>query len=199
MTDQVALVTPDLQAFLTELQALPVLVQKRIALGAVATACSVIRKASIALAPMYLPSTIMQKNHPPPGTLKRAIYQARMTDRCTPTKEVWMVGIRSGKAMRNAGSKNSAAGPTQGTNKDAYYAAWVEFGHFTRMPNGPKATKKARQLAARALGITRYVPPQPFMRPAFEQSKGSAAQAMSDYVTRELSAAMAASKFLKAA
>jgi hypothetical protein len=136
-----------------------------------------------------LPDSIPQKNHPPPGTLKKAIYQARMVDRCTPTQEVWMVGVRSGK-------KTTAKGTAR---PDAYYASWVEFGHFTRMPAGPKETKKSRKLAARALGITRYVPPQPFMRPAFDQSKSAAAQALSDYVTRELSAAMAASKFLKAA
>ena len=189
MADQATLVTADLQAFIAELQTLPLLVQKRIALGAVATAASVIRKASIELAPMYLPASIPQKNHPPPGTLKKAIYQARMVDKCTPTNEAWIVGIRTG----NKTTAKGAARP------DAYYASWVEFGHFTRMPAGPKTTKKSRKLAARALGITRYVAPQPFMRPAFEQSKASAMQAMSDYIRDRLQVETAAYRFLKAA
>ena len=195
MTDRATLATPDLMAFLAELKSLPVTVQKRIVLGAVATAASVIRKASIDRAPLYIPDSVMhggahtQKNHPPPGTLKRAIYQARMVDECTPTKEVWMVGVRSGKKTTKKG--NALA--------DAYYARWVEFGHFTRMPSGPKATQKARKMAARALGVARYVPPQPFMRPAFEASKAAALQALAAYIHDRLPAETAANKFLKAA
>ena len=195
MTDQATLATPDLPAFLAELRALPTLVQKRIVLGAVATAASVIRKASIARAPLYIPASVMHggahtpKNHPPPGALKRAIFQARMVDECTPTKEVWMVGVRAGKKTTKKGAAIA----------DAYYARWVEFGHFTRLPSGPKATKKARKLAARALGVARYVPPQPFMRPAFEASQAAALQALADYIQARLPAETAANKFLKAA
>ena len=195
MADHATLATPDMPAFLAELRALPAMVQKRIVLGAVATAASVIRKASIDRAPFYIPDSVMHggtnspKNHPPPGTLKRAIYQARMTDQCTPTKEVWMVGVRAGKKETKKGTALA----------DAYYARWVEFGHFTRLPSGPKATQKARKMAARALGVVRYVPPQPFMRPAFEASQAAALQALSDYIQARLPAETAANRFLKAA
>ena len=194
MADHATLATPDLMAFLAELKSLPVMVQQRIAKGAAATAASVIRKASIERAPLYIPASVMHggahapKNHPPPGTLKRAIYQARMVDQCTPTKEVWMVGVR-------AGNKTTSKGTAL---PNAYYAKWVEFGHFTRTPRGP-GTRKARRAAARASGAVRWVPPQPFMRPAFDASQAAALKALADYIQARLPAETAANKFLKAA
>ena len=194
MADHATLAMPDLQAFMAELRSLPVMVQQRIAKGAAATAASVIRTASIERAPLYIPASVMQggghtaKNHPPPGTLKRAIFQARMTDQCSLTKEVWMVGVRTG----NKSTQKGSAMP------DAFYAKWVEFGHFTRTPRGA-GTQKARRAAARASGAARWVPPQPFMRPAFDASQAAALQAMADYIQARLPAETAANKFLKAA
>lgn len=205
MADGITFTTPDLQAFIRELQQLPQRVRERVLVGAVATGASVVRKAAIEKAPFYIPSSVMwggsskmAAGHPPPGTLKKAIYQARMVGKCTATQEVWIVDVRKGKASQHTGSKSSAAGPTQGTNKDAFYASWVEYGHFTRTPAGP-GTVKARRTAARSAGTARWVAPQPFMRPAFDINKQAAFQAMADYIARNLPAATVAFKFIKAA
>ena len=186
MTDAIKFELPDLQAFLAELHALPQQVQQRLAKGAVATGASVIRKAAIALAPMDT------------GVLKGAIYQTRLVDQCTPTLEAWAVDVYAGKLQRHRGKKTSKFGPTQGTNRDAFYAKWIEYGHFTRTPAGP-GPRKARREAARKAGTARWVPPQPFMGPAFRDHKDAAVRAMGEYITANLPAATAANRFLKAA
>lgn len=209
MTDTATLSMPNLADFLRELQALPRAIRERAVKGAVATAASVVRKDAIARAPLWLGSDKelmgmigqrthkMQAGHPPPGTLKKAIYQTRMVNECTDTLEVWKVDVSKGKDKRNVGKKTSKFGPVQGMNKDAYYAAWVEYGHFTRTPKGP-GKRKARQLAGIAAGTVRWVPPQPFMRPAFETKKTEALNAMAEYLRREIHAATDAMRYIKA-
>jgi len=194
MSDTATLSMPNLADFLRELQALPKAIRERAVKGAVATAASVVRKDAIARAPLWTGE--VQEGHPPPGTLKKAIYQTRMVDECTPTLEVWKVDAHKGKAVRNVGKKTSKFGPTQGVNKDAFYAAWVEYGHFTRTPKGP-GKRKTRQLAGIAAGTVRWVPPHPFMRPAFETKKTEALNAMAEYLHNEMQAATAAMKFFK--
>jgi HK97 gp10 family phage protein len=185
MTDSVSLQVKGLDQLLAELQALPQALQTRVMKGAVATGASVIRKKAIALAPLYTGD--MEAGHPPPGTLKKAIYQTRLPQACTATREVWKVDVRRGKKARSVGKK--------GANLDAFYASWVEFGHYTRVPHEMTKTAKA---AGRALGVAKWVPPRPFMRPATAMASGEALAAMRDYLQKNLRLAVTAMRFVKA-
>ena len=93
MSEPATLEVPDLSEFFREVRALPERIQQRVLKGACATGASVMRKAAIALAPEWTGD--VQKGHPPPGTLKRAIYQTRMVQMCTPVQEVWKVDVVS--------------------------------------------------------------------------------------------------------
>lgn len=94
----------------------PAKLQARVIKGAVASAAAVIRREAALRAPIF--SGIVGASHPPPGTLRKAIYQARLTSECTETLEVWLVSVRKGpKAQQNKAG-----------NLDAYYATWVEYG-----------------------------------------------------------------------
>jgi HK97 gp10 family phage protein len=76
------------------------------------------------------------------GVLRRAIYSFR-NRQSTRTYESRLISVRRGKRHAK-------------TNRDAFYWKFVEFGHLTRR------TKE---------GPPTFVPPRPFMRPAFEAQK----------------------------
>lgn len=200
MADSCSLKMPDLQALLAEMDALPKAVKTQILKGAVATGASVIRKAAIELAPIFVGEDVMwggsgdtQEGHPPPGTLKRAIYQTRLVSSCTPTLEVWIVDVHKGARTIMKGSMKG-----QSTDdRDAYYATWVEYGHYGPTPKGP-GPRKVRQATAIAAGTARWIEAKPFMHPAFDQNKQRALQAIGDYINVNLAAATAGLKFIKA-
>ena len=194
MSDGVAASITGLEGLMAELRALPALMQQRVIRGAVGTGANIIKREAVVLAPEW--TGPVSKGHPPPGTLKRAIYAARLMDKCTSTTEVWIVGVRSGKAARHYGTKNSKAGPTQGKNLDAYYGRWVEYGHHVR---ASKSDKKNLHSGAVLKTGAYSVAPKPYMRPAFETKKNEAVQAMQDYINRHLVAAVVGNTYLKAA
>ena len=179
----------DVQGFdklIEELRRLPEQMQSRVMKGALATGANVIKREAVLLAPES--TGPVSEGHPPPGTLKRAIYAARLMDQCTTTLEVWKVGVRSGKRAQSVGKK--------GANLDAFYAGWVEHGHYARVS---KELGKDAKKAGRALGVAVWVQAQPFMRPAFETKKGEAVQAMQNYVRERLPQVAALFNYLKAA
>lgn len=112
------------------------------------------------------------------GTLARAIYQKQIRELSGPEKQVFYVGARSGKQYKSVGKK--------GVSKDAYYARWVELGHFTRPSGGgrlPQRTGRGQSnnvalASAVQTGVVRWVPARPFLRPAFDIRKDQAVQAM---------------------
>jgi hypothetical protein len=61
------------------------------------------------------------------GTLARAIYQKQIREESGPERQTFYVGARQGKAQQKVGKKQ--------TNRDAYYARFVELGHFSRPSN----------------------------------------------------------------
>jgi HK97 gp10 family phage protein len=187
VADGITVQVAGLQDLLNDLRTLPDAIQKRVVLGMTATGASVIRKKAIALAPAYTGNEPLSKGHPPPGTLKKAIYQVRVAQECSTTKEVWKIDVRRGKRARSVGKK--------GRNLDAFYASWVEYGHFARVPM--KMTKTAKA-AGRALGVAKWIPPHPFMRPAVASSQQAAFDAMRDYLAKQLPLATAATKIIKA-
>ena len=117
------------------LRAMPQGVHDKVLRGAVSSAAAVMRKEAIQRAPVYTGS--VAKGHPPPGTLKRAIYQVRLTEQCTPILEVWAVTIARGKGARN----------------DAFYASMVEYGtvKMTARPFFRPAFEATKEGAAEAM------------------------------------------------
>lgn len=101
-----------LPEMLRKLRTLPEVMQAKVIKGAVASGAAVIRNEAVIRAPYY--SGQVGKNHPPPGTLRAAIYQTRLTSECTPTLEKWLVSVRKGKKALGGA--------------DAYYATWIEYG-----------------------------------------------------------------------
>lgn len=172
-----------LEQALAELRSVPQAVAQRVLRGAVATGASVIRKEIIQRAPVLSADSPGQT---PPGNLKKAIYQVLNTQLCTPVQQTFKVGVRQGKRKKKSG----AAYP------DAFYAAWVEYGHFARVPH--EMTKTARA-AGRMLGVAKWVPAHPFFRPGVAASSDAALAAMRDYIQQQLPLATASMRYLKAA
>lgn len=189
--DGITLDIPGMSGFLAELEMLPDTMQKRIVRGAVATGASVIRKAVIARAPMYTGD--IAAGHPPPGALKKSIYQTRMSEACTELLETWKVSVRTGRASRQG------KGGKLVTLPDAYYASWVEYGHYTRAPGTTSKQHRAARNSGTlgSMGAT-WVAPQSFMRAGFETSKTAAIQAMTDYFNDNLSLAFASYRYIQA-
>ena len=134
---------------LSELKAtfdgLPATIQSKLLKGATATAAAVFRVEAVLRAPYY--TGPVQAGHPPAGTLKKAIYQTRLTSECTLTREVWKVGIRQG---RNAtvGAKGAKV------SVDAFYGRFVEFGtvKMAARPFMRPAFDTKKQAASQAFG-----------------------------------------------
>jgi hypothetical protein len=195
MADGMTMDLAPLQGLFRELRTtLPQQLQARIVRGAVATGASVIRKAAISLAPIASPEDLSdeQRATHPPGTLKKAIYQVRLADASTPTLEVWKVDVRKGSRTTKKGNRLASA----------FYAGWVEHGHWSRPASG-KGTKAGRikrrgDRAINALAAgARWVPARPYMRPAFEANKAAAVAAMKAYLEHNISAGKLALEYLK--
>ena len=122
------------------------------------------------------------------GTLARSIYRKYIREQSGPEKKVFFVAPRQGKKFQKMGKKQ--------ISKDAYYARWLEFGHFTRPPGthlnkqgltrankiGRKSNRGGVDNAALAdqvqSGTVKWVPAQPFMRPAFDVKREASIDAM---------------------
>ena len=87
--------------------------------GSVAAGAAVIRKDARERAPRY--EGPVAAGHPPPGTLKRAIYSAQARRLSGLLQQVYQVGVVSGKRTKKSGRKSGRAA-------DAYYWRFVEFG-----------------------------------------------------------------------
>ena len=189
MSDGMSLQVDNLSEWMAELRALPKVVQDRVVKGTVATGASVIRKEYVVRAPMWTGD--VAEGHPPPGTLKRAVYQTRMVEFCTPTVEVWKVDVRRGATARDRKGQRIVS-------KDAFYALWVEYGHYVRTPGmSEQEHRKARSTVDLYLGA-KWVPPRPFARPAFESKKDEAIKAMQTYFNENLALATASMRYVRA-
>ncbi len=122
------------------------------------------------------------------GTLARSIYQKQIRERSGPTNQTFFIGARSGKRYQ----KVSKTG--RDLSRDAYYARWVELGHFTRGPGKGKLLRDANRggknnelLAFQVrTGAVRWVPAKPFLRPAFDVQKDRAVEAMAQKIRDRL-------------
>lgn len=173
------------------LMALPEAIRLRVVKGMVATGAEIFRAEAVSRAPVF--TGPISAGHPPSGTLKRAIYKTRMPSECTDTREVWKVSVKKGKAAQTSGSNSSSSGPEQ-VNQDAFYARWVEYGHYTRAPKGLAPTQFGRRqivsTGSQMVIGAHYVSPKPFMRPSFETKKQAAVNAMGTYLAYKLADAV---------
>lgn len=97
---------------------LPERIGKNVLRGAVSSAAAEVRKEAKAKAPIY--TGPVSQGHPPPGALRRAVYQKQIPERSGPLQQTFFVGVRHGKKYQSVGKK--------GANLDAYYFPFVEFG-----------------------------------------------------------------------
>jgi HK97 gp10 family phage protein len=121
------------------------------------------------------------------GTLARSIYQKQIRELSGPEKQTFFVGARSGKLYQKVGKK--------GVNKDAYYARWVELGHFSRPSKAnKKLLRKAGRFEAQNInlavavesGVIHWIPARPFLRPAFDVKKEQAVEAIGQKIAARL-------------
>jgi hypothetical protein len=185
MADGTSIAFPGLPDFLAELRALPAKVQSKVMTGMVSAGAAVVQAEIARRAPVYTGE--VSAGHPPPGTLAKAIYRVRVPSECTPSREVWKVAVRKGKAAQKTRRGKSTV------NLDAYYATWVEYGHYTRVPHAMTKTAKA---AGRMLGVAKWVPAHPFFRPGVDASTQASFNAMQGYLERQMPLAVAAGRFL---
>ena len=116
---------------LKELQAalkdLPDRIARNVLRGSVSAGATVIRKEAQTRAPVS--TGPKREGQPPPGTLKRSVYQKQIRELSNMLKQTFYVGVRKGKKYRNQGKKGNLS-------QDAYYARFVEFG-TSKMPARP--------------------------------------------------------------
>lgn len=114
------------------------------------------------------------------GTLARSVYQKQIRELSGLEKQTFYVGCRRGKKYQKLGKKQVSA--------DAYYAPFVEFGHFTRQPHGGKRLRQTNRgqrnnakLAEQVrTGQVKWVPPHPFIRPAVDTKAERAIQTIGE-------------------
>jgi HK97 gp10 family phage protein len=106
--------------FKRQLALLPGRVGRNVLRGAVNAGATVIRKEVALRAPEY--TGPVAEGHPPPGTLKRAVYQKQIAELSSAVQQTFFVGVRAGKRQQTL----KRGGKT--VNLDAYYGRFVEFG-----------------------------------------------------------------------
>lgn len=189
MSDGLTFDTPNMAEWLAELFSLPDAIRQRVVKGTVATGCSVIRKEAVLRAPLWTGN--VSKGHPPPGTLKRSIYQTRLPEECSETVEVWKVDVRRGASARNRKGQRDLG-------RDAFYAVWVEYGHYVRTPGTTGSEHRRLRSGVDLYTGSKWVPARPFMRPAFETKRDEALQAMQQYLNENLGLAAASMRYVRA-
>lgn len=196
MSDGLQLDIGEITKLIAEYRQLPAVLRGPLARGAAKAAMTELRDRAIAKAPTSA-GPEGTEDGPPPGNLKRAVYCMRLPEECSTDLEVWKVDVRKGagkwKHKRNAGRDTNTAG--------AYYAGFVEFGHFTRTPRpvllGPGGTRNKRRQDFQASGKAQWVPAQPYMRPALDSMRSDFATIMQSYIARNLPEALAVFKYMK--
>lgn len=194
MADGFVLDIGEITKAIAEFRQLPSVLQGPLARGAAKAVMTELRDRAAAEAPESAGPE--GKDGPPPGNLKRALYCMRLPELCTIGREVWKVDARKGAGKVKRGASKGAA--TAG----AYYAGWVEFGHWTRTPSevlaGPKGSRNSRRQAYQASGAPKWVPAVGYVRKAVDSMKNNAGEIMRAYLDRNLPEALKVFKYMKA-
>lgn len=104
-----------------------------------------------------------------PGTLKRSAYRFFKRADSNANQAVFVVSFRQGKKQ-------------QKSNRDAYYAAWVERGHRIV----PRKGKSGLKLSQRRRAPTGTVPPHPFFEQAVTGAAQRTAEVQVEAMTKEM-------------
>jgi hypothetical protein len=165
-----------LDEFQRALSTFPQNIARNVLRGAVNAGATVLRNEAVALAPEYEGDDERVDK----GLIKRAIYQKQIAELSNLYSQTFFVGVRRGK-------KSSVKIKGQRVIVDAYYWTWIEFGHYYVPPNtsdwmSQKTHRKAVKSSAGAI----WVQPRSFMRPAFANAQGKAAQAVFDYFAKRI-------------
>lgn len=98
------------------LRQLPQNIARNVLRGAAGAGAAVIRKEARARAPVF--TGPVGPRHPPPGTLKKSIYQQASRALSNLVQQTFNVGVKTGKALRTK----------SGASANAFYWKFVEFG-----------------------------------------------------------------------
>jgi HK97 gp10 family phage protein len=158
------------------LQQLPKNIAKNVLRGAVNAGAVVIRDEAKLRAPV-MPEAA--PDHQPPGTLRRAIIVKQIPEKSGATQQTYYVTVRQGKRYRGQGAKGNKS-------QDAFYAKWVEFGHYYVPPKPKGASWKKHRDMTKGNAGAKWVPPKPFLRPAFEAKKRDAVAAIKAYLEKRI-------------
>ena len=110
--------------------------------------------------------------HQPPGTLKRAIMTVFCPELSNDYQATYKVTVKKGKKYRNRGKKGNLS-------QDAFYADWVERGHFYVPPKTNDRTSwNAHRKQAKSKSDAVFIAAHPFMRPAWDTKKDQALEAI---------------------
>ncbi len=156
------------------MQALPKNIQRNVLRASVNAGARLVRDQARINAPVM---PVALPGHQPPGTLKRSIVTAFIQEKSNAQQATYYVTVRQGKKYRGQGKRQSKS-------QDAFYGAWVELGHHYVAPKPSGTTWKRHRQHQHATGV--FVPPHPFLRPAYEAKKYESVQAMRQYMLQRL-------------
>jgi HK97 gp10 family phage protein len=183
------------------LNALPQNIATNVLRGAVNAGARVIRDEAKIKAPVET------------GTLKRAIYTKFIRELSDPWRAVYFVGVRQGKRYANLKTKGG-----KDKSMDAYYAKFVEYGHYSRPAGKHRMNRRATSYSIHskgdwlfnrlsqakdraitlermvAAGAIRWIPAHPFMRPAWDAKQDAALEALKGYMEKRIPAEVAKSR-----
>lgn len=150
-------------------------VQTKYLRGAVAAGARVIRDAAVRNVPVRS------------GKLRRAIYSKWIREASGQERQLFLVSVRRGKQFQSR-TRQTKRGKTVTTkDNDAYYWTWIEFGHVAAGPERIRGGSARRERARQSLRTAgRFVPPRPFLRPAFEANKTAAIEAVREELAKRI-------------
>lgn len=156
------------------LQTLPKNIQRNVLRASVNAGARVVRDQARINAPVLHEAI---PKHQPPGTLKRSIVTAYIPEKSNGQQATYFVTVRQGKRYRGQGKQ-------QNKSQDAFYGAWVELGHHYVAPKPKGVNWKRHRQQQRVSGV--FVPPHPYLRPAFEAKKLQSVEAIREYMLNRL-------------
>lgn len=151
-------------------------VQRQYLRGAVAAGARVFKDAAVRNVPVRS------------GKLRRAIYSKWITEASGDSRQTFLVSVRRGKRFQSQTKVNRRGKSVTTKDTDAYYWTWVEFGHVATGPKGGLKGGSRRRAAAREKlkSAGHFVPPRPFLRPAFSSNVNAAIDAVRIELARRI-------------
>nr|WP_301542705.1 HK97 gp10 family phage protein [Cupriavidus basilensis] len=117
------------------------------------------------------------------GRLKRAIYTKHLEEHSSRDKQAYRVGVRRGRKRKSD--------KDDGPDDMAFYAAWIEYGHWHVPPKADGTPWKAHRAVHAG---KKWVPAKPFIRPSFEAKRAEAVRAMKERLKQRLNEILSGKK-----